>query len=308
MKLKLFQIAAALLLTASLRAEQCLVIGDSLSKEYEVEFPALYPQNPASWDTRNWAEILHTKRKTWFDLGKWNGFYDPRLVGHEHNWAFPGTTSAQIRQQLSSFYNIWWTRDLQAQIRGSAERVVIFVGGNDVDNYYGALYNGGVATKYINPTRDNIMWIVDYVRKVKGTIPIVLVSVPHVGCTPDILRAYPNDPVKTKRVTLALDSLNAQLSLFAKQRNIGFVPGVYDLTKVLITQPLVIGGRAFIKGADMDARPEYEFSGDGFHPGMAPQAKIAQLIVDAFRVKYPLSPITPLTDAEILTGVLGLAP
>lgn len=308
MKLKLLQLAAVMLLAGSLRAEQCLVIGDSLSKEYEVEFPALYPRNPASWDTRNWAEILHTRRKTWFDLGKWSGFADPRLVGHEHNWAFPGATTSEIRKQLGAYYNIWWTRDLQAQIRGSAERVVIFAGGNDVDNYYPGLYAGGTATRYINPTRDNIMWIVDFVRKVKGTIPIVLVSVPHVGCTPDIQRAYPTDPVKTKRVTVALDSLNAQLALFAKQRNIAFVPGVYELTKSMITQPLVIGGRAFIKGADMDARPEYEFSGDGFHPGAAAQAKVAQLIVDAFRAKYPLSPITPLTDAEILSGVLGLSP
>ena len=86
------------------------------------------------------------------------------------------------------------------------------------------------------------------------------------------------------------------------------MPGVYELTKAMITQPLVIGGRAFIKGADMDARPEYEFSGDGFHPGAAAQAKVAQLIVDAFRAKYPLSPIAPLTDAEILSGVLGLSP
>jgi lysophospholipase L1-like esterase len=308
MKLKLLQLAAVLLIGTSLRAEQCLVIGDSLSKEYEVEFPALYPRNPASWDTRNWAEILHTRRKTWFDLGKWSGFTDPRLVGHEHNWAFPGATTTQIRQQLSAFYNIWWTRDLQSQVRGSAERVVIFAGGNDVDSYYAAIYNGASATKYINATRDNLKWIVDYVRKVKGTIPIVLVSVPHVGCTPDIQRGYPTDAVKTKRVTAALDSLNSQLALFAKQRNIAFAPGVYELTKSMITQPLVIGGRAFIKGADMDARPEYEFSGDGFHPGAAAQAKVAQLIVEAFRVKYPTKPITPLTDEEILTGVLGLAP
>jgi phospholipase/lecithinase/hemolysin len=304
--MKLFLLSAFLLLNGALRAEQCLIIGDSLSKEYEVEFPALYPQNPASWDTRNWAEILHERRKTWFDLGKMNGFADPRLIGHEHNWAFPGSTTTQLKTQLGSFWNVWWTRDLQSQIRGSAERVVIFAGGNDVDSYYPAIYKGASPTKYINATRDNLKWLVDYVRKVKGTIPIALVSVPHVGCTPDIQKAHPTDPVKTKRVTLALDSLNAQLALFAKQRGIAFVPGVYELTKTMLTQPMTIGDRAFISAADADARPEYVFSGDGFHPGTAAQAKIAQMIVEAFQVKYPKTAITPLSDAEILTQVLGL--
>jgi len=303
--MKLLSLSVFLLLGAVLRAEQCLVIGDSLSKEYEVEFPALYPRNPASWDSRNWAEILHERRKTWFDLGKWNGFADPRLVGHEHNWAFPGSTTTQLKTQLGSFWNVWWTRDLQSQIRGSAERVVIFAGGNVVDNYYPAIYKGASATSYINATRDNLKWIVDYVRKVKGTIPIALVSVPHVGCTPDIQKAHPTDAVKTKRVTLALDSLNAQLSLFAAQRGIAFVPGVYELTKSMITKPMTIGSISSISAADADARPEYVFSGDGFHPGTAAQAKIAQMIVEAFRVKYPKTTITPLTDAEILTQVLG---
>jgi lysophospholipase L1-like esterase len=304
--MKLYSLALSLLLSASLHAEQCLVIGDSLSKEYEVEFPALFPRNPASWDSRNWAEILHERRGTWFDLGRWKGFTDPRLIGHEHNWAFPGATSSQIRSQLGSFWNVWWTRDLQSQIRGSAERVVIFAGGNDVDSYYPAIYNGSSPTRYINATRDNLRWIVDYVRKVKGTIPIALVSVPHVGCTPDIQKAHPTDAVKTRRVTLALDSLNSQLALFAKQRGIAFVPGVYEMTKSMLTQPMTVGGYAFISAADADARPEYVFSGDGFHPGTAAQAKIAQMIVEAFRVKYPKTVITPLTDSEILTQVLGI--
>jgi phospholipase/lecithinase/hemolysin len=304
--MKCFTLAFFLFLSVVLRAEQCLVIGDSLSKEYEVEFPALFPRNPAAWDSRNWAEILHERRKTWFDLGRSSAFADPRLIGHEHNWAFPGSTTAQIKTQLNGFWNIWWTRDLQSQIRSSAERVVIFAGGNDVDAYYPAIYKGASPTTYINATRENLKWIVDYVRRVKGTIPIALVSVPHVGCTPDIQKAHPTDPVKTRRVTLALDSLNAQLALFAAQRGIAFVPGVYELTKSMITQPMTIGNVSFISAADADARPNYVFSGDGFHPGTAAQAKIAQMILEAFRTKYPKTAITPLSDAEILTQVLGL--
>lgn len=304
--MKLRTLLLTLLLGSTLHAEQCLVIGDSLSKEYELEFPALYPRNPESWDSRNWAEILHENRKGWFDLGKWNGFVDPRLVGHEHNWAFPGSTTSQIKSQLSSWRNFWWTLELQGQIRRAAERVVIFAGGNDVDSYYPAIYNGASATGYINATRDNLKWIVDYVRRVKGTIPIVLVSVPHVGCSPDIQLAHPTDAIKTKRVTLALDSLNAQLALFAKQRGIAFVPGVYEMTKSLITQPLQIGSVSFISQADADARPQYLFSGDGFHPNTCAHAKIAQMIIDAFRARYPASNITPLGDAEVLQKVIKL--
>lgn len=40
-------------------ARQCLVIGDSLTKEYEAEFPGLFPTNPASWQALSWIEILH---------------------------------------------------------------------------------------------------------------------------------------------------------------------------------------------------------------------------------------------------------
>ncbi len=295
------------LVAAPAHAEQCLVIGDSLSKEYEIEFPALFPRNPASWSNRNWAEILHERRTPWFDLGRWNAFADPRLVGHAHNWAFPGATTAQIRAQLSAPWNFWWTRELQGQIRSTVERVVIFAGGNDVDSWYSAVYHGASATRFTTPLRSNLQWIVDYVRRVRGSIPIALVSVPHVGCTPDIQRAHPIDRVKTGRVTAALDALNAQLALFARQRGIAFVPGVYEMTRAMISQPLVIGGRTLISAADANARAEFVFSGDGFHPTTGPQAKIAQMIVDAFRARYPRPAITPLPDSEILTDILRLS-
>ena len=61
-------------------------------------------------------------------------------------------------------------------------RVVIFAGGNDVDSYYGKLYDGEPATAELTATRDNLKWMVDYVRSIKASLPIVLVSVPHLGC------------------------------------------------------------------------------------------------------------------------------
>lgn len=287
-------------------AQQCLVIGDSLTKEYEVEFPALFPANPASWDSRNWIEILHERRNTWFDLGRFTGYVDPRLTGHEHNWAFPGATTEEIRTQLNRWQNAWWTVELREQIKDSAERVVVFAGGNDVDSFYGQIYNGTSPTAYINKVRDNLKWIVDYVRSVDSTVPIVLVSVPHLGCAPDIQRQWPTNSVKTARVTAALDSLNNQLAAYAQTKGIGFVPGVYQFTKDIISGPFIMSGLEFYREADADARPRYVFSGDGFHPGTCAHGKIAQMVIAAFNSKYPASPITPLTDQEIVTNILGL--
>lgn len=297
-----------LLMSFTLRAEQCLVIGDSLTKEYEAEFPALFPNNPASWQARNWIEILHQHRTDWFDTGTWSAYSDPRLTGHRFNWAFPGATTTDIRNQLSSIYNFWWTNTLKSQLRTDVQRVVIFAGGNDADSYYANLYNGAVDASVTNTTLGNLQWILDYVRKVNATIPIVLVSVPHVGCTPKIQAGYPTDPVKTARVTAAMDALNATLAAYAQSQNIGFVPGVYDFTKALITQPFRIRGIEFYRMADADARTRYTFSGDGFHPNTCAHTKIAQMVVDAFNAKYPSTAITPLTDDYIISTVLGLDP
>ncbi|MBK8094227.1 MAG: hypothetical protein IPK32_20230 [Verrucomicrobiaceae bacterium] len=297
-----------LLCAPALRAEQCLVLGDSLSKEYEAEFPGLFPQNPAAWQARNWIEILHQHRTDWFDTGTWDAYADIRLTGHAHNWAMPGATTAEIKSMLTSLLNQWWVSSLKNHIRYDVERVVIFAGGNDADSYYAGLYNGFVGPEVTAPTLANLQWLVSWVRALKPSIPIVLVSVPHVGCTPKIQQGYPTDAVKTARVTAAMDALNASLATWATQQGIGFVPGVYEFTRAIITQPYRIGGIEFYRVADADSRTRYVFSGDGFHPITSAHARIAQLIVAAFQASYSATPIPSLTDDELITQVLGLDP
>lgn len=297
-----------LLMSFSLRAEQCLVIGDSLTKEYQAEFPVLFPNNPASWQARNWIEILHQHRTGWFDIGTWSYYPDPRLTGHRFNWAFPGATTTDIRSKLSNISSFLWTKTLKDQLRTDVQRVVIFAGGNDADSYYADLYNGTVDASVTNTTLGNLQWILNYVRTANATVPIVLVSVPHVGCSPKIQQGYPTDPVKTARVTAAMDALNASLAAYAQSQNIGFVPGVYDFTKALITQPLRIKGIEFYSVADADSRTRYTFSGDGFHPNTCAHTKIAQMVVDAFNAKYPATAITPLSDDYLISTILGLDP
>ncbi|MCF7786221.1 MAG: SGNH/GDSL hydrolase family protein [Prosthecobacter sp.] len=297
-----------LMMSFTLRAEQCLVIGDSLTKEYEAEFPGLYPNNPSSWTARNWIETLHQHRTGWFDIGTWSVYPDPRLTGHRFNWAFPGATTTDIRNQLSKPLNFWWTNTLKDQLRNDVQRVVIFAGGNDADSYYADLYNGTADASVTNTTLGNLQWIINFVRTENASVPIVLVSVPHVGCTPKIQQGYPTDAVKTARVTAAMDALNASLAAHAQSQGIGFVPGVYDFTKSLITQPFRIKGIEFYRAADADARTRYAFSGDGFHPNTCAHTKIAQMVVDAFNTYYPATAITPLSDDYIISTVLGLDP
>jgi lysophospholipase L1-like esterase len=293
-----------------LRAEQCLVFGDSLTKEYEFEFPLLFRNNPASWQARNWIEILHQHRTDWFDTGPWGSYSigDPRIAGHRHNWAFPGATTGDIRNQLTSLYSALWRGTLENQLRNDVERVVIFAGGNDADSYYANLYNGLVGSEVTNTTLVNLQWLVNYVRTVNASLPIVLVSVPHVGCTPQVQQGYPTDPVKTARVTAAMDALNASLAAWAQSQGIGFVPEVYEFTKAIITQPFRIRGIEFYRVADADSRVRYVFSGDGFHPGTCAHTKIAQWVVNAFQARYPGTPMNRLDDRYIITQVLGLDP
>lgn len=290
-------------------AQQCLVIGDSLTKEYEVEFPVLYPENSDAWKARNWIETLHKVRTNWFDLGHFSVFPDYRITGHQYNWAFPGATTQEIREKLlsTSWFDKQWQNELKSQIRGEVERVVILAGGNDVDSYYDQLYNGKTtATASLNRTRDNLIRIVDWVRSVRSTVPIVLVAIPHVGCAPDVQREFPTNGTKTGRVSTLLATTNTQLAALSKSRGVAFASGVFDFTRNLITQRLIIDGVEILRQADDDCRPNYGFSGDGFHPNTALQAKIAQIIVNTIRAKWPSPVIPAITDNEIRVKVLGL--
>ena len=298
-----------LLLFATARAEQCLVLGDSLTKEYEAEFPGLFPTNPAAWQARNWIEILHQHRTDWFDTGVFDLWRDIRATGHAHNWAVPGATTGELKSHLTNPVNqILWVNSLKNHIRFDVERVVIFAGGNDADSYYANLYNGVVGPEVTNTTLSNLQWLVGWVKALKPSMPIVLVSVPHVGCTPKVQQGYPTHPVYTARVTAAMDSLNASLAAWAQTQSIGFVPGVYEMTKSLITDPFRLNGIDFYRVADADARPRYVFSGDGFHPSTCAHAKIAQMVVQTFNTTFPASPILPLEDDYLTTTVLGLDP
>lgn len=279
------------------------MVGDSLTKEYQIEFPALFPSNPQAWLARNWVELLDTNRNAHFDLGSFSYFLGyPRIAGHKHNWAFPGATTQEIRNRIASTSSVDddWQEEFRDQIEGEVERVVVFAGGNDVEDYYDDIYNGANARALTDVTEDNLTWIVDKIRQYKSTIPIVLVSVPHVGCSPKVQQSCPTHATKTARVTAALDGLNSRLASFAQRRGIGFTMEVYDLTKKLIYEPFYIGGVEFYRQGDMNSGLRYVYSGDNFHPNTCAHTRIAQSVINAFRTKYPSPNIPAATDVELL--------
>ena len=158
--------------------EKVLVAGDSLTKEYRSEFPALFPSNPAAWEARNWIEILDARRHDQFDLGIWSVYSDLRLTGHEFNWAKPGGTVREFRNFLrqtadagaeikaSSGGEALWAlfpawRTTFANYTGQAQRVVIFFGGNDL-----ALGNSDPET---NPVVEGQPRQIDYESIYAGT-------------------------------------------------------------------------------------------------------------------------------------------
>lgn len=344
--------AALLVSTASVAVagKHPMVIGDSLSKEYQSEFPLLYPENPKAWSARNWCEILDSRRKEFFDLGSWGTYADYRVTGHTYNFAKPGGTSREARNFLIQdsqartevlnssggplvwlLYPTW--RDTFDDVLSDADSSMVFFGGNDLASgnsdpeanpevdgkrtqiTYGTIYEGN-KKEASNPDRlrrslrNNIRDLIKYQRETRDfDEPMVLVAVPHVGCTPKIQSDVGTDPEKTQRVTDMLDELNEELLEIAEDFDMGFAD-VYAVTnRVRLEEPFTIGGIAFSKNPDPDCGPRALFSGDGFHPNTALQAKVAQIVLDAFREKYPSSHgnIPRLTDREIVTQILGLA-
>lgn len=279
-----------------------LVIGDSLSREYALQFPVLFPDRPASWEARNWVEILHDRRAAWFDFGG-------DVAPFARNYAIPGQTAAGYRDLLDDsdgfvpeevIFRAMINPDIAA-----TDRAVIFLGGNDLNRQYGPIYHGADPAAFVDGTADHIAFIVHYVRGLAPSSEIVLVNIPHLGATPDIQADYPTDPVKTARVTAALADLSDRLGDLAAAVGIAFADVLGPTLDLLDSAPLCIGCVEIDKGVNVDADPRWLFPGDGFHPNTPGQALFANVILDALNRAYDAG-LPLLSGAEILEDVLGL--
>ncbi|MCB1098160.1 MAG: hypothetical protein KDN22_21490 [Verrucomicrobiae bacterium] len=296
----------------SARAERYMIIGDSLSREYQFEFTEFD-------EARNWVEILSAIRPDDFDFGKLRtvdlSFIDSSwdINSHAYNWALPTFSADQYNGLLNgSGLTDLLFQQLINPAYDDTERAVIFIGGNDLDRIYNEIYQGrdenntGVKAIY-----SDIEDILLEVENQNSDLGIVLVNVPHVGATPEVKSAHPTDPVMTQRVSDAIELLNRQLAKLAVEHDAAFAD-VYTLTKGLIDPaPLCIGGVPFINEGSDDGDPSYVWLGGNlaanFHPNTNGQALVARAIVDAINEHFSEN-IAPLTDAEILESVLNVSP
>ncbi|HEX2751369.1 MAG TPA: hypothetical protein VHM91_25390, partial [Verrucomicrobiales bacterium] len=81
----------------ALANDNLLIIGDSLSKEYEFEGPGIgidtFP--PPSPYPQNWCEMLDDRRRADFDFGDSDVHSDIRALSHDYNWSVPGSFASE---------------------------------------------------------------------------------------------------------------------------------------------------------------------------------------------------------------------
>ncbi|MEM7383839.1 MAG: GDSL-type esterase/lipase family protein [Verrucomicrobiota bacterium] len=288
--------------------DQILIIGDSLSKEYKVEF--------AASQAINWIEILDDVRNDYFDMGSFSVYpLDTRGTGHEYNWAIPGATSADFVDLLTggSFFQDRVQDEIKDQLRKEVDRAIVFLGGNDLEPIYGRIYRGDDPEPLIARIERNIIEVVDWVisksRSRNPDLEICLVTAPHIGATPKIKREHPPHEVKTQQVTDAIIELNRRLKAAADERDIAFAD-VYTLTEDLLdSSRYCYAGFEFLnRSADDGTEEEYLWLGGflsaDFHPNTIGQALVANDIIDAFNEHYDAR-IQRLGGTEILSRILG---
>ena len=345
--MKLFPsvLAALMLQAASASAvEQIVTLGDSLTFAYEAEFGFKLDLLLVSYGdgfgsrVRNWAEILNDPlyRHERFDLGTRQnisvlGLYNI-FFRNRNNWAIPGLKVNGLRRFVNgeeTFLNLldlgpdltyiiehssfndatdFPLADLKSQIQNTAERLTFFIGGNDVREIYGNVYNGSPPGSFVEDFISDSAAILDWVLALNPNIQIVVVNVPHIGITPDIKTKFPTtDLVKTERVTVVLRELNRRLAELAGARGLGYADVFTPTLGLLGTGPLCIHGITFLNTGSKTGALDYVWLNGpvsaNFHPNTNAQAIVANEIIAAFNTRYHTG-IAPLTATEMLGGLL----
>lgn len=300
-----------------------VTLGDSLTAEYDVipelpgfdDLPTDYAKvTVAGWEAMSWVEIMGRLRGRYFNFGSWKPLSDawlpPRLSGYEYNWAVPGVDAGQYEDFVSSslFENplLFAARQpLEDQLANKAQRVVIWLGGNDFRGNYGPLYDGVNSASFVNALIDDIEKVIDFVRSQNANVQIVVGNVPDLGATPTKKAAHP-DPVKRARVTAVTEEVNRRLDQLAADKGV-VIANTYAATAALVRDELLyFGGVRIVNDKDADNNPRYAFARDGLHPNTALQVLNARVIIRAFNRGYGAG-IPIITDAEALQ-LLGIDP
>ena len=303
------------------QAAETLVIGDSLSAEYDTipEIPGFSREATAyaeitvdGWESMSWVEILSELRGDAFDFGHarelpriWGV---PRMSGYELNWAIPGISASQyedfVTSSASSNFAYWTARQpLETQLQTRARRVVLWLGTNEFRAHYGFLYDGGDPRGLIGGVIDDLGQVIDFVQQQNPGLQIVVANLPDLGATPAKKAAHP-DPGKRARVTAATEEANAQIAQLAAAKGVA-VANVYAQTERLVQGvPTYFGAVEMVNDQHEDNHPAYHFTRDGLHPNTASQIEIARIIIRTFNIAYGAG-IPQINAAEALS-LLGI--
>lgn len=312
-----------LIATATASPLRILAIGDSLSEEYTFEVPFSAPaSDPLDSNVRNWPELFRFFRPNDVTLGPYlsniGSYTDVRDGGHRYNFGVPGyTTSNWIDVLNQSSYNPFtdnaqeflWYMSRQALIDQllDAQVVVIFLGGNDLKQDYGGVYNDVKAQSFYSNITSRLGQIHAFVRSRHPSLPIVICTIPNVGATPDIQLKY-TDPIKTAGARARIAALNQSIIALAASETFTGVARIDHLTDRIFDEiPFQLNGTVFTLSGDPENPPDHLFCRDDFHPATAAQAFIANEIIAAVNPLVGTS-IPPFSYREILQNLLGLNP
>ena len=319
--------AALILSTVSLTgtspAVNVVTIGDSLTAEYETvpdvpgfdSLPTDYAKiTVPGWESMSWVEVLGRMRGSYFNFGAVRGLTDswgiPRFSGYEYNWGVPGVKAGQYEDFVTSsvFSNPLFfalRQPLENQLANKAQRVVIWLGGNDFRENYGRIYDGDSPATLIDGLIDDLRKIIDFVRSQTSTAQIVLANVPDLGAAPTKKESQP-DPAKRSRVTAATALANTHIGQLAAQKNVALAD-VYSQTLLLAEGvPFFFGGVEIVNDKNADNNLRWGFARDGLHPNTCLQIVNARIMIRAFNQFYGAG-IPNITDSEAL-AFLGIDP
>lgn len=276
-----------------------LAIGDSLTEEYRFETPFSAPErDPSNANTKNWVELLHARRPLAFTMGSYQSslgsYADYRNAGYEYNYGVPGFKAEDWDRILNSpdLADLSTRFELNGDL-AAVNAVLIFVGGNDL-----SLTNSDAQHDAI---RQFIANIHSYVRaNAPAGMPIIIATVPDIGATP---AEKLSDPTAAAAARQRVATLNANIAAMDSLANTHIARIDAFTDRIFDQQPFHINGTLFTYPPDPQNPPLHIFCKDGFHPGTAAQALIANEILKAIN-GFVATPIPLLANREILSDIL----
>lgn len=290
-----------------------LVIGDSQSEEYRFEIPFSAPASvPFDANMMNWIEILSAHREDEVTFGKYRpnlaSYPDVRNGGYEFNWSIPGALTETWVDVLNSsiFENPGFVTSkitLLDQL-DEVDAVVIFLGGNDMNNVYNDLTKNNPPPGWPESVIAQINEIVAKIRNQDSNLAIVIGNFPDVGGTQKRQLDFP-DRNKRDLASSYIADANEELRVYAERENIPLFDVAAFTLDLIDEAPYRIAGVEFFPFGDPENKSRKLLCRDGFHPATSSQAMIANGIIGALNTATG-SDLIPLGEEEIVTDILGL--